>query len=109
MFGALHRMAMPIYALNESSFINGLEKLDPGDPIKENVYKLSPQQKRQYGIGSLPSSLKEALDSFESDRKFLEHVFTKDLLETYIELKYKEHAAFSQTPTAWEVSMYSDA
>ncbi|HXV50615.1 MAG TPA: glutamine synthetase beta-grasp domain-containing protein, partial [Nitrosopumilaceae archaeon] len=27
-FGELHRMAMPSYALNESSFIDGLEKLD---------------------------------------------------------------------------------
>ncbi|HEX9845209.1 MAG TPA: type I glutamate--ammonia ligase, partial [Candidatus Nitrosotenuis sp.] len=90
--------------------IDGIkQKLDPGDPIEENVYKLSSQQKRQYGIGSLPSSLKEALDTLETDRKFLEHVFTKDFLDTYIELKYKEYTAFSQIPTAWEVSMYSDA
>lgn len=102
-----------IYLLEAALLLAGIDgikqKLDPGDPIEENVYKLSPQQKRQYGIGSLPSSLKEALDTLESDSAFLEPVFTKDFLDTYIELKYKEHAAFSQTPTAWEVSMYSDA
>jgi len=85
------------------------QKLDPGDPVDENVYKLSEEKKREYKIGSLPTSLKGALDSFQSDRKFLEEVFTKDFLDKYIELKYKEYSAFAQTPTAWEVSMYADA
>ena len=84
-------------------------KIDPGDPIEENVYKLSPEKKREYNIGSLPISLKGALDSLTSDSKFLEDVFTKDFLEKYTELKYKEYSAFAQTPTAWEVSMYADA
>ena len=44
-----------------------------------------------------------------SDSKFLEEVFTKDFLDQYSELKYKEYTAFAQTPTAWEVSMYADA
>ena len=26
-----------------------------------------------------------------------------------LELKYKEYAAFAQTPTTWEISMYTDA
>ncbi|MEX2191907.1 MAG: hypothetical protein WD717_00805 [Nitrosarchaeum sp.] len=39
----------------------------------------------------------------------LEDVFTKDFLDAYTELKYKEYHAFAQIPTAWEVSMYIDA
>jgi len=53
--------------------------------------------------------LKGSLDSLASDSKFLEQIFTKDFLDTYTELKYKEYTAFAQTPTAWEVSMYADA
>ena len=67
------------------------------------------EKKHEYNIGSLPVSLKGALDSLKSDSKFLEEVFTKDFLDTYSELKYKEYTAFAQTPTAWEVSMYADA
>ena len=67
------------------------------------------EKKREYNIGSLPVSLKGALDSLGSDSKFLEEVFTTDFLEAYSELKYKEYTAFAQTPTAWEVSMYADA
>ena len=102
-----------IYLLEAALLLAGLHgiknKIDPGDPVEENVYKLSPEKKREYNIGSLPVSLKEALDSLNSDQKFLEEVFTKDFLDKYIELKYKEYTAFAQTPTAWEVSMYADA
>ena len=102
-----------IYLLEAALLLAGLDgiknKIDPGDPIKENVYKLSLEKKREYDIGSLPVSLKGALDSLASDSNFLEEVFTKDFLDAYSELKYKEYTAFAQTPTAWEVSMYADA
>ena len=102
-----------IYLLEAALLLAGLDgiknKIDPGDPVKENVYKLSPEKKREYKIGSLPVSLKGALDSLQSDQKFLEEVFTKDFLEKYAELKHKQYVAFAQTPTAWEVSMYADA
>ena len=62
-------------------------KIDPGDPIEENVYKLSSDKKREYNIGALPVSLKGALDSLSSDSKFLEEVFTQDFLDQYSELK----------------------
>ena len=102
-----------IYLLEASLLLAGLDgiknKLDPGDPIKENVYKLSAEKKKEYNIGSLPVSLKGSLDSLGSDSEFLEEVFSSDFLEAYSELKYKEYTAFAQTPTAWEVSMYADA
>jgi glutamine synthetase len=102
-----------IYLLEAALLLAGLDgmkkKIDPGDPIEENVYKLTPEQKRQYKIGSLPLSLKGALDSLKSDRAFLEDIFTNDFLDRYIDLKYQEYRNFAQTPTAWEVSMYADA
>ncbi len=102
-----------IYLLEAALLLAGLDgikrKLDPGDPVEENVYQLSPEKKREYKIGSLPVSLKGALDALNSDRTFLEEVFTPDFLDKYSELKYKEYTAFAQTPTAWEVSMYADA
>lgn len=102
-----------IYLLEAALLLAGLDgiknKIEPGDPVEENVYKLSTEKKREYKIGSLPVSLKDALDSLSSDSKFLEEIFSKDFLDTYSELKYKEYTSFAQTPTAWEVSMYADA
>ncbi len=102
-----------IYLLEAALLLAGLDgiknKIDPGDPIEENVYKLSAEKKREYKIGSLPVSLKGALNALKSDSGFLEDVFTKDFIDVYTELKYKEYVAFAQTPTAWEISMYADA
>ena len=102
-----------IYLLEAALLLAGLDgiknKTDPGDPVEENVYKLSSEKKREYKIGSLPVSLKDSLDSLASDSNFLKEIFTKDFLDAYSELKYKEYTAFAQTPTAWEVSMYADA
>ena len=102
-----------IYLLEAALLLAGLDgikqKLDPGDPVEENVYKLTPEQKHEYKIGSLPVSLKGALDALQSDRKFLDQIFTSDFLDKYIDLKYIEYRDFAQNPTAWEVSMYADA
>ena len=65
-------------------------KLDPGDPVDENVYKMTPERRRQLGIRQLPRSLDEALDELESDNEWLKPVFGKEILETYIELKREE-------------------
>lgn len=102
-----------IYLLEAALLLAGLDgikrKLDPGNPIEENVYKLTKEKKHEYKIISLPSSLKDALEALESDRKFLEKIFTSDFLDKYIDLKFIEFRNFAQTPTAWEVSMYTDA
>jgi len=102
-----------IYLLEASLLLAGLDgiknKRDPGDHVTENVYRLTPEQKRKYKIRSLPSTLKEALESLKSDQGFLEPVFTKDFLDTYVSMKCVEYEAFAQTPTPWEVSMYIDA
>ena len=101
-----------IYLLEAALLCAGLDgikhKKDPGNPVEEIVYKLTPEKKREYNIGTLPVSLKGAIDALKSDSKFLEEVFTKDFLDKYLHLKDKEYTAFAQTPTAWEVSMYAD-
>lgn len=102
-----------IYLLESALLLAGLDgikrKLDPGDPVGENVYQLTPEQKRAYNIGSLPTSLKGAIEAFRSDNEFLIDVFTKDFLDVYTDLKSKEYSSFAQTPTPWEISMYADA
>ncbi len=101
-----------VYLLEAALVLAGLDgirkKMDPGDPIDENVYRMTPEKKRAHKIGALPNTLKGTLDALQTDRAFLENVFTADFLDAYTALKYKEYAAFAQTPTAWEVSMYAD-
>jgi glutamine synthetase len=68
------------------------KKTEPGDPVNEDIYKMSDQERSRRGIRSLPGSLQESLEALKGDREYLRPCFQGDLLETYIELKEHEVA-----------------
>lgn len=67
-------------------------KIDPGNPINENIYKMSDHKRKSFGINMLPSSLYEALMFLKSDSKYLNLCFERQLIEIYITLKLQEIA-----------------
>lgn len=79
------------------------KKIDPGDPVDENIYSLRkvPREKR------LPASLLEALEELENDNEFLKPVFPRELIEKYIEAKKREYIEVNQHPSPIEILMYS--
>jgi glutamine synthetase len=81
-------------------------KIDPGDPIDENVYHMTAERRRQLGIKSLPRSLEEALDELESDMEWLTAAVPKDLVEAYIELKRQEARSLAFYPSVAEIKAY---
>lgn len=101
-----------IYLLESAILLAGLDgikrKIDPGSPVEENVYSMTPQRRKDYNVRFLPDTLKESLDALCSDSEFLSNVFTNDFLDIYCSLKYKEYTSFAQTPTVWEIAKYSD-
>ena len=56
----------------------------------------------------MPANLAEALDSLESDRKFLAPVFTNEVLDKIIELERKDHREISIRPHPHEFYLYFD-
>ncbi|MEM4823360.1 MAG: type I glutamate--ammonia ligase, partial [Acidilobaceae archaeon] len=87
--------------------IDGLRKrIDPGEPVNINVYKLTREDLRKMNIKTLPSSLSEALDELESDNEYLKPVFTDDLIETYIEIKRREVEEVNMRPHPYEFYQY---
>jgi glutamine synthetase len=82
------------------------KKIEPGDPVDKNVYAMSEDEKRRLGIKELPRSLDEALDELESDHDYLFPIFTKEALESYIEVKRAEAGALRQYPNPMEVYTY---
>ncbi len=66
------------------------KKLEPPEPYEGNLYKLDKAKLRELGIKTLPKSLDEALDELESDNEYLKPAFTREMLETYIEIKREE-------------------
>ncbi len=87
--------------------IDGIKKkIEPGDPVDENVYHMSPERRRALGIKSLPRSLEEALDELESDSEWLLRALPRDLIETYIDLKRKEARSLAFYPSIAEIATY---
>ncbi len=89
--------------------IDGIrKKLDPGDPVDENVYHMSPQKRRQLGIGSLPGSLRESLEALRSDNEYLKPVFAPSLIDVIIENGERESLAVESRPHPYEFHLYFD-
>ncbi|MEM1927857.1 MAG: type I glutamate--ammonia ligase [Acidilobaceae archaeon] len=82
------------------------KKLDPGEPVNINLYKLDRSEAKRRGIEVLPRSLDEALDELESDREYLKPVFPESLLESYIEVKRREALAVRSKPHPHEYQLY---
>jgi glutamine synthetase len=67
------------------------KKIDPGDPIDENIYKMSDSRRKNLGIKSVPGSLEESIVALKSDHLYLTNsCFNDECLETYIDLKENE-------------------
>ncbi len=87
--------------------LDGIQnKIHPGDAIDKNLYDLPPEELS--GIPTVCGSLREALDTLDRDRDFLKKgdVFTDDLIDGYIQLKWEEVYNFEHTPHPIEWRMY---
>ncbi len=85
--------------------MDGIRKsIDPGEPLDSSAYGLSrvPRERR------LPSSLVEALDELSSDREFLKPVFPGELIDKYVEIKYREAVEVGSAPSPMEFLKYRD-
>jgi glutamine synthetase len=56
----------------------------------------------------LPGSLKEAVESLESDSAFLEGIFPPDLVEVIMELEMEAYRSVAARPHPYEFYMYFD-
>jgi len=87
----------------------GLEGIERGyeleAPMETNLYHLTPEQRAERGIVSLPETLGEAIDEFaKSDlmrKAFGDHIF-----DNYVKLKRKEWDEYRIQLTQWERDRY---
>ncbi|MDD3129176.1 MAG: type I glutamate--ammonia ligase [Candidatus Izemoplasmatales bacterium] len=75
------------------------------EPINENLFALSNDQRKLLGVENLPDNLKEAVDLLKEDKLIKEtlgdHIFNK-----FIEYKNKEWDEFRKQVTEWEINKY---
>jgi len=86
--------------------LEGIEKgLEPPEPVEENVYEMSVEERQKRGIDTLPASLLEAIQLTENSevvKKALgEHVF-----EAFIQNKKIEWDEYRTQVTEYELKKY---
>ncbi|MCS7140329.1 MAG: type I glutamate--ammonia ligase [Candidatus Nezhaarchaeota archaeon] len=85
------------------------KKIDPGDPIDENVYLMTPERRRALGIETLPSSLKQAIEELQSDMEYLKPVFTREAMERFVEIINDRYVQVAIRPHPYEFYLYFDS
>ncbi|NMI02335.1 hypothetical protein, partial [Pseudonocardia acidicola] len=86
--------------------LDGIRReLDPGEPINQDTYQLSPEELEKLGDLALPHSLTQALDAFETDTTAIE-VFGPDFHHTYLTYKRQEAHEYNAVVTDWETHKY---
>lgn len=90
--------------------LDGIEnKILPPTPVDKDLYEMEPEEKE--GIAQTPGTLEESLAALAADHEFLlkGDVFTKDMIETYIEYKQANEAKqVALRPHPYEFFLYYD-
>jgi glutamine synthetase len=81
------------------------EKLDPGDPHRENMYLHTPEALKSMGIEHLPRTLGEAVDAFEAD-PLSAQVMGPLMFDAYVKFKRAEWVEYHTHVSDWEIARY---
>ncbi|MEN9879805.1 MAG: glutamine synthetase, partial [Pseudomonadota bacterium] len=87
--------------------LDGIQnKIHPGDPADKNLYDLPPEEDAK--IPTVCASLDEALAALKADHEFLTRggVFSKDWIDSFIDLKMEEVNRIRMTTHPVEFEMY---
>ncbi len=90
--------------------LDGIQnKIDPGEPLEEDIYELSPEEAAK--VPTVTGSLSESIAALEKDYEFLLKggVFTQDVIDVWIEYKNsKEVDPIRLRPHPYEFYLYFD-
>ncbi|MCL4780912.1 MAG: glutamine synthetase, partial [Gammaproteobacteria bacterium] len=81
-------------------------KINPGDAMDKDLYDLEPEEDKK--IPKVCFSLEQALEALDKDRDFLKagNVFSDDLIDAYINLKYADMMRIRMAVHPLEFQLY---
>jgi glutamine synthetase len=80
-------------------------KLTPPPAVDLNIYAMTSEERAKLNIGSLPGSLKEALDEL-SKSPVIREALGEHIYHRFLEAKTEEWDSFRVTVTQWELDRY---
>ena len=91
-----------------SAGLDGVKrKIEPSEPVEEDVYEMSEKERFERSIGVLPGNLGDALRELSKD-KYMQDALGKTFYEKFLGLKTKEWRDFNVTVHEWERTKYLD-
>lgn len=94
------------FAVMLKAGIDGIKnQIDPGEPVSQNIFIMSKEEKISLGIESLPSTLNEALLELDKD-EVVKSALTDHILKNYIEAKREEWEDYRVRVHQWELDRY---
>lgn len=86
--------------------LDGIEnRVQPPEQCNLNIYELTPQQRLELGISSLPANLEEALVELEKD-EVVRGALGEHIYENFMEAKRQEWDAYRTRVYSWEIENY---
>jgi len=91
------------YASMIAAGLDGIEhRLDPPEPVEQDIYSLTPMERRKIGIASLPGNLEEAIGELEGS-SLLKETLGSHVFNHYLHLKRKEWDDYRIRVTDYEL------
>jgi glutamine synthetase len=91
-----------------ASGLDGIKrKISPPEPVDEDIYAISENERAKKGINSLPGNLGDALKELSRD-EYLQDALGREFCERFMELKAKEWRDFNVAVHEWERKKYLD-
>ncbi|MBI4570069.1 MAG: glutamine synthetase, partial [Planctomycetes bacterium] len=99
-----------VFSVMLMAALDGIKRrTDPGKPLDRDIYDMSPEELKE--VPTTPNSLEDSLANLRRDHDFLLQgdVFTRDVIETWIDYKIKKEVnGLKLRPHPYEFEMYFD-
>jgi len=81
------------------------ERIEPPDPVEEDVYGFDDRKLAKFYIKTLPEDLGEAIEELKESR-FMRETLGEHVFSKYLETKTTEWKGFQKSVTDWELNRY---
>ena len=89
-----------------ASGLDGISnKLVAKDPVYQNLYDLTREERESQGIKNLPGTLKDAIKELKKDEVIIDSL-GPHIIEKFIIAKTKEWNEYRESVTNWEIEKY---
>ncbi|MDD5502349.1 MAG: type I glutamate--ammonia ligase [Candidatus Thermoplasmatota archaeon] len=94
------------FAVMLAAGLDGVDrKLNPPEAIERDIYELSADEKKKYGIEALPTSFGRSLE-FMAESKLMKDVLGDHIFNHFMHLKSQEWNDYRAHVTKWEIDKY---